>query len=342
MDYRSLGDSGLRVSPICLGTMMFGDRTDPSEAARIVASARTAGVNFIDTANVYAKGDSERITGNFIHPHRHHWVLATKVANPMGEGPHEKGLGRNHMVRALDASLERLHTDFVDLYYLHKDDTSTPLEETLRTMEGFIRAGKVRYWALSNFRAWRVAEVMRVADLLGMPRPIALQPYYNAMNRMPEVEVLPACAYYGLGVVPYSPLARGVLTGKYRPDEKPPEDSRAGRSDRRFLQTEFRKESMVAAQRMAEHARTRGITPGQLATAWVMANDIVTSVLAGPRTLEQWEEYLGALEYRWQPEDEALIDRLVAPGHPSTPGYSDPMYPFYGRTRAGNPTRGPK
>jgi aryl-alcohol dehydrogenase-like predicted oxidoreductase len=339
MDYRSLGESGLKVSPICLGTMMFGDRTDPTDAARIVSSARTAGVNFIDTANVYAKGDSERITGSFLQPHRSHWVLATKVANPMGEGPNDKGLSRGHMVKALDASLDRLHTDYIDLYYLHKDDVTTPLEETLRAMDGFIRAGKVRYWALSNFRAWRIAEVMRIADALNMPRPIALQPYYNAMNRMPEVEVFPACHHYGLGVVPYSPLARGMLTGKYKPDEKPPEESRAGRSDKRFMQTEFRKESMQHAQKMAEHAKKRGITPGQFATAWVLANEHVSSVLAGPRTLEQWEEYLGALNFKWTEEDEALVDALVAPGHPSTPGYSDPMYPFFGRTRAGNPVR---
>jgi len=154
---------------------------------------------------------------------------------------------------------------------------------------------------------------------------------------MPEVEVLPACGYYGLGVVPYSPLARGVLTGKYKPDTKPPEDSRAGRSDRRIMQTEFRKESMEHAAKMAEHAKHRGITPGQFATAWVLANEHVTSVLAGPRTLAQWEGYMGALEYKWQPGDDELVDGLVPPGHPSTPGYSDPAYPFYGRTRAGNP-----
>ncbi|APV49446.1 NADP-dependent oxidoreductase [Betaproteobacteria bacterium GR16-43] len=339
MDYRSLGESGLKVSPICLGTMMFGDRTEPDAAARIVSSARTAGVNFIDTANVYAKGDSERVVGEFIRSHRHHWVLATKLANPTGDGPNDKGTSRAHMHRALDGSLERLHTDYIDLYYLHKDDFTTPLEETLRAMDGFIRAGKVRYWALSNFRSWRVAEVVRLCDQLNMPRPIALQPYYNAMNRMPEVEVLPACAYYGIGVVPYSPLARGVLTGKYRSGAMP-EDSRAGRGDQRFLQTEFREESMKHAEKMAAHAKKRGITPGQFATAWVLANEIVTSVIAGPRTLEQWEEYLGSVAYQWTPEDEALVDGLVPPGHPSTPGYTDPAYPFFGRTRAGNPVRG--
>lgn len=339
MEYRSLGASGLKVSPVCLGTMMFGAQTDAAEASLIVDSARAAGINFIDTANVYAEGESERITGKLIAPHRHSWALATKVANPMGKGPNDVGLSLGHMVRALDASLERLKTDYIDLYYLHKDDATTPLEETARAMDGFIRAGKVRYWALSNFRAWRIAEVMRVCDRFNLVKPIALQPYYNAMNRMPEVEVLPACAYYGLGVVPYSPLARGILTGKYKADQKPPEDSRAGRSDRRMMQTEFRKESMECAATMAAHAKKRGITPGQFATAWVLANEHVTSVLAGPRTLQQWEEYLGSLAYRWQADDEKLVDELVAPGHPSTPGYSDPAYPFYGRTRAGNPVR---
>jgi len=339
MEYRTLGEFGIKVSAICLGTMMFGDRTDAAEAARIVASAREAGINFIDTADVYAKGASERITGELIRAQRAHWVLATKVANPMGDGPDDKGLGRVHMTRALAASLERLGTDYIDLYYLHKDDGDTPLAEMLQTMAGFIRAGKVRHFALSNFRAFRIAEVMRLCDRLSMPRPVCLQPYYNAMNRMPEVEVLPACAYYGLGVVPYSPLARGVLTGKYDFGAKPPEGSRAAREDKRFLQTEFRRESMEHAKAIASHAAGRGVTPGQFAVAWVLANELVSSVLAGPRTLEQWTEYLGALAYRWKPEDEALVDELVKPGHPSTPGYSDPMYPFFGRTRAGNPVR---
>jgi aryl-alcohol dehydrogenase-like predicted oxidoreductase len=339
MDYRSLGDSGLKVSPICLGTMMFGDRTDKAEAGRIVANAREAGINFVDTADVYAKGESERITGDLVRPHREDWILATKVANPMGEGPNEKGLGRKWMVRALAGSLERLGTDYVDIYYFHKDDPATPLAESIETVGEFICAGKVRYFALSNYRSWRIAEVIRLCDKLGVPRPVCLQPYYNAMNRMPEVEVLPACAFYGLGVVPYSPLARGVLTGKYVPDAKPPQDSRAGREDKRMLQTEFRRESMEAAQKMAAHAKSRGITPGHLATAWVLANEMVSSLLAGPRTMQQWEEYLGALKYQWTPEDEAFVDSLVRPGHPSTPGYSDPMYPFFGRTRAGNPLR---
>jgi aryl-alcohol dehydrogenase-like predicted oxidoreductase len=340
MEYRNLGETGLKVSPICLGTMMFGDRTDEAHAGTIVAAALSAGVNFIDTADVYAKGESERIVGKLIGKNRSHWVLATKVANPTGESPNDRGTSRAHMTRALDASLKRLGTDYVDVYYLHKDDASTPLAESLRALADFVRQGKVRYYALSNFRAWRIAEAVALCDAMGIARPACLQPYYNAMNRAPEIEVLPACAYFGLGVVPYSPLARGVLTGKYVPDARPPEESRVARSDKRMLQTEFRRESIEHAQKIAAHAKGRGITPGQFAVAWVLGNDIVTSVLAGPRTLEQWEEYVGALGYPWRPEDEAFMDTLVPPGHPSTPGYSDPMYPFYGRTRAGNPVRG--
>ncbi len=337
MDYRVLGSSGLEVSRICLGTMMFGDRTGREEAARIVEHARAAGINFIDTADVYAKGESERITGELVRPHRSHWVLATKVGNAMGEGADQRGVGRAWMTRALDASLERLGTDYVDIYYMHKDPGETPLAESIQAMGDFIRAGKVRHFALSNFRAWRIADAVRLCDDLGVPRPVCVQPYYNAMNRMPEVELLPASAHYGLGVVPYSPLARGVLTGKYAPDAPLPEGSRAGRADKRLMQTEFRKESMEHARRIQEFAQKRGVTSGQFATAWVLANEIVTSVLAGPRTFEQWEEYLGALTVKWSKDGEEFIDSLVAPGHPSTPGYSDPMYPFFGRTKAGNP-----
>jgi aryl-alcohol dehydrogenase-like predicted oxidoreductase len=340
MKYRSLGYSGLKVSPMCLGTMMFGDRTNADEAAAIVAHAKAAGINFIDTANTYAKGESERIVGKLIAADREHWVLATKGANPTGPGPNDGGTSRGHLTRALDASLERLDTDYVDIYYLHKDDPTTPLEETLRTLDEFLAEGTVRHFALSNFRGFRVAEVVRICDRLGMAHPICVQPYYNAMNRMPEVELLPACHYYGLGVVPYSPLARGVLTGKYNPKEAPPADSRAAKSDVRLLETDFRPESMAHARKFAEHAKSRGITSGQFATAWVLGSEIVTSVLAGPRTMAQWQEYLGALDYAWTAEDEAFVDGLVSPGHPSTPGYSDPKYPFHGRTRAGNPVRG--
>jgi aryl-alcohol dehydrogenase (NADP+) len=336
MDYRPLGRSGLKVSPLCLGTMMFGDRTDRAEARRIVASAHDAGVNFIDTADVYAQGESERIVGELVAEHRDAWVVATKAGNAMGPGPNQGGLSRSWLVRALDASLERLGLAHVDIWYLHRDDEQTPLEETIGAVGDAIRSGRVRYFGLSNYRGWRIAEVVRVCDALALPRPVVCQPYYNAFNRMPEVEVLPACAHYGLGVVPYSPLARGVLTGKYRPELAPEPDTRAGRADVRMMETEFRPESLALAQTIRTHAVARGGTAAGFALNWVLNNTIVSAVLAGPRTLAQWQGYLEALEQPFTAEDEALLDRLVAPGHPSTPGYNDPRYPLRGRrSRAG-------
>ena len=333
MKYRNLGASQLEVSRLCLGTMMFGDQTDEKESAAIVADARERGVNFIDTADVYTKGESERIVGRLIRAERHHWVLATKLGNAMSEEPNERRYSRKWMLREIDESLQRLQTDHIDLYYLHRDDNGMNLEEPLRALEQMLRDGKIRYWGISNFRGWRVAEVVRIADALGMPRPAACQPYYNLLNRMPEVEILPACRHYGIGVVPYSPIARGVLTGKYRPGEAPPPDTRAGRNDRRIMQTEFRPESLQIAQQLETHARGRGLSLAEFATAWVLAHRAVTSVIAGPRTLAQWQGYAGALDHAWSDEDEALIDTLVPPGHPSTPGFTDPAYPL--ETRRG-------
>jgi aryl-alcohol dehydrogenase-like predicted oxidoreductase len=340
LDYRSLGRSGLKVSPICLGTMMFGDRTDAAEAGRIVASARAAGVNFVDTADVYAKGESEKITGKLIAADRDRWVLATKVANPMpapgisnpgGEDPNRRGTGRKWVMQAIDESLARLATDYVDIYYIHRDPGDVPMEETVAAMGDLIAAGKIRYWCVSNLRGWRIAEAVRACDQLGVARPVVCQPYYNAMNRQPENDILPACQHYGIGVVPYSPLARGVLTGKYAQGAQPPAESRAGRKDKRMMETEFREESLAIAQKIKAHAERKGMTPGHFAFAWVLANPIVTSVIAGPRTLEQWSDYLAGLGQRFDSEDEALVESLVRPGHPSTPGYNDPSYPLTGR-----------
>jgi len=331
MDYRSLGRSGLKVSPICLGTMMFGDRTDAVEAGRIVASARDAGVNFIDTADVYAKGESERITGKLIAPDRDRWVLATKVANPMGDDPNRRGTSRKWVMRAIDESLERLATDYVDIYYIHRDPGDVPMEETVAAMGDLIRTGKIRHWGVSNLRGWRIAEAVRVCGELAVPRPVVCQPYYNAMNRQPENDILPACQHYGIGVVPYSPLARGVLTGKYSKGVEPPAESRVGRKDKRMMETEFREESLAIAQRIKSHAERKGMTPGHLAFNWVLHNPIVSSVIAGPRTMEQWTDYLAGLGKRFDGEDESLVDSLVQAGHPSTPGYNDPNYPLTGR-----------
>jgi aryl-alcohol dehydrogenase-like predicted oxidoreductase len=332
MHYRKLGRSGVSVSTLCLGTMMFGDRTTEAEAIEIVAACRDAGVNFIDSADVYVEGESERITGRAIAGDRNRWVLATKVANPMGEHDrNRRGLSRRWLNQAIDESLVRLGTDHVDVWYLHREDPHTPLAETIGAVADIVRAGKVRYLGISNHRAWRMAEIVHLCREAGMPTPAVCQPYYNAFNRMPEVEVLPACGHYGIGVAPYSPIARGVLAGKYRPGEAPPADSRAARNDRRIMQTEWREESLVLAQRVADHARSRGVTPSQFAVAWVLNNRFVTSAIVGPRTLGQMQEYLGCTEFAFEPGDEALIDAMVAPGHPSTPGYSDPAYPLEGR-----------
>jgi aryl-alcohol dehydrogenase (NADP+) len=330
MDYRRLGRSGLKVSPLCLGAMMFGDQTDEAEAGRIVASAREEGVNFIDTADAYGAGRSEEIVGRAIQADRDRWVLATKLGYPAG-APIPADLSRKYVMHAAEQSLRRLGTDYIDLYYLHRDDPTTPLEETVRALADLMRQGKIRYFGVSNFRAWRLAELVRLCAAFGIDPPAASQPQYNAMNRMPEVEHFPACEAYGIGVVPYSPLARGILTGKYASMEQLPEGSRAARNDRRILQTELRPESIALAQEIKAHAEAGGSTVAHFALNWVLNNKVVSSVIAGPRTLGQWQDYAAALATPFTAEDEALIDRLVPPGHPSTPGFTDPQYPVTGR-----------
>lgn len=331
MNYRTLGRSGLKVSPLCLGAMMFGGPTPEAESREIIAAARDAGINFIDTADAYNGGESEVVVGRAIAAERDTWVLATKLANNLSDDPNSGGLSRRWVQMACDASLQRLGTDVIDIYYLHKEDHATALSETVMAIADLMRAGKIRYFGVSNYRSWRVAEICRICDDIGIDRPVVSQPYYNALNRMPEVEHLPACGYYGLGVVPYSPLARGILTGKYAPNVTPDEGSRAGRQDKRMMQTEWRHESLEIAQQIKAHAEAKGATPIDIAVRWVLNNKLVTATLAGPRTMEQWQGYLGALSYDYTAEDEALIDRLVVTGHPSTPGYNDPQYPIEGR-----------
>jgi len=330
-----LGASGLKVAPLWLGTMTFGDTTPEAEAASIVAAARDAGVDGIDTADVYVKGESERIVGRLIAADRSRWVLASKVANPMGDGPNQRGLSRRWIMQAVDASLQRLRTDWIDVYYMHREDESTPIEETLAAMARLIEVGKIRYYGVSNFRAWRIVRLVETARRMGVPPPVACQPPYNAMSRAIETEVLPACAHYGLGVVAYSPLARGVLSGKYAPGAAPEAGSRAARADRRLMQTEFRDESRVLAQRFVEHARSRGASPTAMAMAWVLNNRLVSGVIGGPRTMAQWSEYLQVLSLPFGADDEAAISGLVAAGHASTPGYTDPAYPVTGRQPRG-------
>jgi aryl-alcohol dehydrogenase-like predicted oxidoreductase len=331
MHYRNLGRSPLKVSTLCLGTMMFADQTDLAEARRIAAHALANGVNFIDTADVYTRGESETMVGALIAGARHDWILATKVGNKMSERPNEGGYSRSWMLRECEASLGRLATEHIDIYYLHRDFNGMDLEEPLRAIETLLQSGKIRYWGVSNFRGWRIAEAVHGAKQLGMPGPAVCQPYYNLLNRQPEVEVLPACLHHGIGVVPYSPIARGVLAAKYTPGSPPPEGTRAGRGDTRMMQTEFREESLRAAQALKAHCERKGVAPAHFATAWVLAHRAVSSVIAGPRTFAQWQDYFGALECTIDAEDEALVDSLVRPGHPSTPGYNDPAYPLPAR-----------
>jgi len=252
----------------------------------------------------------------------------------MGDDPNHRGSSRRWIMQAVHDSLRRLRTDRIDVYYLHLDDDATPLEESLRAMDDLMRAGDVVYMGLSNFRSWRIAEAVHLCRDMGIPQPIVCQPYYHAFLRQVEVELLPACAHYGLGVVPYSPLARGLLTGKYDPDAAPAADTRAGRGDSlsvRMMNSEWRRGSLLLAQQVRAHAESRGMTSGQFALNWVLNNALVTAAMPGPRTVEQWLENLDALNHPFDADDEAFIDGLVAPGHPSTPGFSDPLYPLRGR-----------
>jgi aryl-alcohol dehydrogenase (NADP+) len=330
MEYRKLGRSGLKVSSLCLGAMMFGPATSEEESARIIASAREAGVNFIDTADAYGGGASEEIVGRAVKADRDNWVIATKAGYPVAPAS-SADLSRKYLMRAVEHSLRRLDTEYIDLYYLHRDDTGTPLEETVRALADLVHQGKIRYIGVSNFSAWRLAELVSLCKEAGIDRPAASEPLYNAMNRMAEAEHLPACGHFGIGVVPYSPLARGILTGKYGSMDQLPEGSRAARSDKRILQTELRPESLALARQISEHAQSRGSSAAHFALRWVLNNALVSSVIAGPRTFAQWEDYLKALKAPFTAEDEALVDRLVPAGHPSTPGYTDPQYPVTGR-----------
>ncbi|WP_168791564.1 aldo/keto reductase [Paraburkholderia aromaticivorans] len=331
MDYRYLGRSALKVSPLCLGAMMFGGETDEATSKRIIDKAFDQGVNFIDTADVYHAGRSEEIVGRALAERRDSWVIATKFGYPATQGPNEQGQSRKWIIQSVEASLKRLGTDYIDILYFHRALLDAPLEEGVRAIGDLIRQGKVRYFGLSNFRGWRIAEIVRLADHLGIDRPVASEPLYNMVDRTAEVEQLPAAAHYGIGVVPYSPLARGVLTGKYALDGAPPADSRVGRGDKRIQQTEWRPESLAIAQKVAAHAAERGTNSIAFALAWVLKNKIVSSTIAGPRTEAHWDSYVQALNLQLGPDDEKFVDSLVPPGHASTPGYTDPGYPIEGR-----------
>lgn len=331
MEYKTLGRAGVKVSSLCLGTMMFGGPTNEKDSIRIIHRAMDAGINFLDTANVYNVGESERVIRKAVGEDREKWVIATKVHGSMGDDVNESGSHRFHIMSAVEASLKRLGTDHIDVYYLHRWDASTRIAESLRALDDCVRQGKVRYIACSNFEAWRVCESLWTSKQQELEEFVCVQPLYNIVNRDIEVELLPFCQKYGVGVVPYSPLARGVLSGKYLSGKKPPKGSRAARQDRRILQTELREESFEVAQKLIPLAEAHGKTLTQFALAWVLANPTITSVIIGPRTMEQLEDNLGCLDCAVTEDDEKAVDQLVPPGEHTGKGYNDPAYPVLGR-----------
>jgi len=317
MRYRVLGRSGIRVSELCLGTMNFGGPTDEAEAQRIIGDALEHGVNFIDTADVYTDGRSEEILGRALEGRRHQVILATKVAQPVGDkGINDRGLSRIHVMRAVEASLRRLRTDHIDLYYTHRVDPRTPWEEVVRTFGDLIRQGKIRHWALSNVRGWHIAHVCHICRALGEPEPVAVQPYYNLMNRQPEVEVLPAAHAFGLGVVPYSPIARGVLTGKYRGGAIPGDSRGADPGWERSLGRYLRSPSGVV-EAVVRAAEGLGGTPAQVALSWIADRPLVAAAILGSRTATQLAENLEADQLVLPDE---IVQALDDVSHPGTPG----------------------
>ncbi|MEO1995884.1 MAG: aldo/keto reductase, partial [Planctomycetaceae bacterium] len=321
------------VSPLCLGTMMFGGPTDEDDSIRIIHKALDAGLNFIDTADIYNAGESEVVVGKAIAEKRNQFVVATKGRQPMGQGPNDSGGSRMHLMQALDDSLRRLKTDHVDIYYTHTPDDDTSICETLRAMDDMVRSGKTRYVACSNFRAWRLCEALGKSEHLGLERFCCVQPLYNIMNRDIEVELLPLCQEHRVGVVSYSPLARGILTGKYAPGRDAPQGSRAARNDLRMQQAEWRDASLTLSQGLASYCEERQVAPSQFALAWCLANPILTSVIIGPRTMEQFDDNLNSLDVSISDEDEQFVDSLVPPGEHSGFGFQDAAYPVTGRGR---------
>ncbi|MBI84364.1 MAG: NADP-dependent oxidoreductase [Planctomycetaceae bacterium] len=335
MQYRKLGRTGVDVSSLCLGTMMFGGATNEKDSIRIIHRALDAGINFVDTANIYNQGESEVVVGRGLVDRRERVVLATKAGVPVGEGPNMRGASRHHLLSQLDASLRRLDTDYIDLFYIHVPDEHTAVDESLRALDDAIQRGKVLYGACSNFRSWQLSNSLWTSDRLGLAPVSCVQPLYNIVNRDIEVELLPLCRQQRLGVVSYSPLARGILTGKYVVGQPLPEGSRADRGDVRIRQAELRDASLEIGQQLVNHCQERDVDPSQFALAWCLANRAISSVIVGPRTMEHFENNLEALEVTLDAEDEALVDSLVPPGEHSGKGFPDPGFPVTGRFLAG-------
>ena len=331
MEFSNLGKAGLTVSRLCLGTMIFGSTVDESKSISLVHKAIDDGINFIDTANGYNNGLTETILGKALQGRRNEVVLTTKVNASMGPGPNSGGLSRYHIFQEIENSLKRLQTDRIDLYMLHRPDTSTPLEESIGALSDLVTQGKVRYVGMSNHPAWQVCSAMWMSELKNMAKVVCVQDMYNIVNRDIEVELLPFCQSYGIGVMAYSPLARGVMTGKYLPNKPIPEDSRAARGDQRILESEMREDSFVVANKILQMSSDIGRTVSQIALNWVIRNKLITSAVIGPRTLQQYEDNLAALN--WDLDIDLLdqIDSLVPPGEHTGSGYNDPLNTVKGR-----------
>ena len=319
MEYKSLGRTGLKVSELCLGTMQFGWTADEPLSLKILSAAFEAGINFIDTADVYSRwaegnqgGVAETIIGKWIKQSnipREQLVLATKVRGKMGPGPNDEGLSRAHIMRAVDASLHRLGVDYIDLYQTHSYDDNTPIEETLSALYDLVHQGKVRYLGCSNYPAWRLTEAIWSSRLHVTARFDSLQPHYNLVHRAEyERELAEVCRTYGLGVIPYSPLAAGFLTNKYRRGQVEPESARIGGVKRRY----FNEISWMIHEAVENLASQKGKSVSQVALAWLLSNPLITSPIIGPRNLEQLADNLGVVGFRLTAEEKKGLDDASA------------------------------
>ena len=315
MEYRSLGRTGVMVSPLCLGAMNFGGPTGEEESIVIVNQALNDGINFIDTANVYNAGESERIVGKALQANgrRNQVVLATKVYGTMGEGPNEQGVSRYHIVRACEDSLRRLQTDRIDLYQLHRPSLTVPQDETLRAFDDLVRAGKVLYVGCSTHPAWMVMEALATSEKYGLARYISEQPPYNLVDRRIENELVPLCLKHGLAILPWSPLAGGLLAGRYPLGQPFAEGSRAQRAGEMFRARITRRGQEVAAA-VGEMAQARSMTTAQLALLWIKDQPGVTAPIVGPRTIEQAREMFAVASMKLPDADRPVFDTLVHPG----------------------------
>ncbi len=314
MEYRSLGRTGVMVSPLCLGVMNFGKQTPEDEATRIVDAAIDRGINFIDTANVYNAGESERVLGKALKQNgkRQEVFLATKVYNSMGPGPNDQGLSRFHIMQAVEDSLKRLQTDHIDLYQLHRPSFAIPHDETLRALDDLVKQGKVRYIGTTTFPAWKLMEGLAVSEKYNLARYVSEQPPYNLLDRRIENELIPLCQQYGLAVIPWSPMAAGVLAGRYPVGQPLPEESRAAGSP--LMAQRVTSRGQAIGQRLAEMGKERGMTAGQLAYLWVKEQPGITAPIFGPRTFAQYEEAVEIVDKTLTKEDLVLFDELNPPG----------------------------